>query len=185
MEPAGPGAKQTCGFKEDGGGFVGKRIRDCDVFVQFFAYKSHHPYKHIHTNRLLNYKTTRATQLEHAARLYTLSKLTSYMSGPRSGPPRCPASASALLAATLLLIARNVLPLPRVSLRHVGAVRRLSGATPLALLQPPAAWQPRGGGAERGEVGAEVSEGRAAPAGGNAARENGRPLCIVHSSITS
>ena len=88
---------------------MGKRIRDCDVFVQFFAYKSHHPYKHIHTNRLLNYKTTRATQLEHAARLYTLSKLTSYMSGPRSGPPRCPASASALLAATLLLIARNTL----------------------------------------------------------------------------
>ena len=36
-----------------------------------------------------------------------------------------------------LLIARNVLPLPRVSLRHVGAVRRLSGATPLALLHPP------------------------------------------------
>ena len=36
-----------------------------------------------------------------------------------------------------LLLDRGVLPLPRLSLRHVGAVRRLSGATPLSHLQPP------------------------------------------------
>ncbi len=36
-----------------------------------------------------------------------------------------------------LLLARRVLPLPRISLRHVGAVRRLTGATPLSHLSPP------------------------------------------------
>ena len=36
-----------------------------------------------------------------------------------------------------LLLERGVLPLPRLSLRHIGAVRRLTGATPLSLLEPP------------------------------------------------
>ena len=38
-----------------------------------------------------------------------------------------------------LLLERGVLPLPRISLRHIGAVRRLSGATPLSILEPPSA----------------------------------------------
>lgn len=40
-------------------------------------------------------------------------------------------------ALSRLLVARGVLPLPRLSLRHIGAVRRLSGATPLSHLHPP------------------------------------------------
>ena len=38
-----------------------------------------------------------------------------------------------------LLLSHGVLPLPRLSLRHIAAVRRLSGATPLSHLQPPSA----------------------------------------------
>ena len=40
-------------------------------------------------------------------------------------------------ALTRLLLARGVLPLPRLSLRHIAAVRRLTGATPLSHLAPP------------------------------------------------
>lgn len=40
-------------------------------------------------------------------------------------------------ALTRLLLARGVLPLPRLSLRHIGAVRRLSGAIPLSHLSAP------------------------------------------------
>lgn len=38
-----------------------------------------------------------------------------------------------------LLIANGILPLPRLSLRHIAAVRRLCGATPLSHLRPPSA----------------------------------------------
>lgn len=38
-----------------------------------------------------------------------------------------------------LLLERDVLPLPRLSLRHIAAVRRLSGATPISILEPPSA----------------------------------------------
>lgn len=40
-------------------------------------------------------------------------------------------------ALEFLLIDRGILPLPRLSIRHIGAVRRLTGAMPLSLLQPP------------------------------------------------
>jgi hypothetical protein len=47
----------------------------------------------------------------------------------------CQKRISPLLVA--LLLERHVLPLPRLSLRHVGSVRRLSGAVPLAHLTAP------------------------------------------------